>query len=501
MDAESVFDSLIRETMDAWHEPASEIPPTLSQRLRLLARRMRRLALAVVYLARHTLGDWMGHHAGPLGRAAEAFAWPAALLGLCWMANPANPFFIGEPFPWPWLGPWMIALRYGVGWGMGATFGLLCAWAVLAPTASVAAFPRLYFLGGAITTLVAGEFGGYWRLRILRLEESLRFLGDKAERLTRRLYLLKLSHDELEHELVDRPGTLREALTDLRRMLDSMVRRHPQAPAELPGAQLVLDFVVNHCRVESAAIYRLDAQGQLDTAAKVGRMVTPDRQDPMIVRALESGHQVHLQDALLEKVQRSSLVAATPLMAADGTAMGIMLIGNMPFTALTSENLQTVAVLLENYADYLRGTDNARELAHEWPAAPPDLAGEFAWLSRMRDEHGLESYCAVWRVRYLEADELLDTIMSLHSRGESAWRWPRADSGQRGQRGQPGTDCVIALVPFTDHTGFRIYRQRVIDAVLESNESVFPRQLTCTALPLGGEGKFAELRAIVEGGK
>jgi hypothetical protein len=62
-------------------------------------------------------------------------------------------------------------------------------------------------------------------LRVLRLLESLRFLDDKAERLTRRLYLLKLSHDELEYEMVDRPGTLREALIDLRVLMDRYTRK------------------------------------------------------------------------------------------------------------------------------------------------------------------------------------------------------------------------------------------------------------------------------------
>jgi hypothetical protein len=87
---------------------------------------------------------------------------------------------------------------------------------------------------------------------------------------------------------------------------------------------------------------------------KSGAWTTRLPDDPMVIKALESGHQVHLQDALLEKVQRAALIAATPLLDAERQPIGVMVIGNMPFTALTADNLQTVAVLLESYADYLR---------------------------------------------------------------------------------------------------------------------------------------------------
>jgi hypothetical protein len=124
----------------------------------------------------------------------------------------------------------------------------------------------------------------------------------------------------------------------------------------------------------------------------------------MVLRALETGHQVHLQDALLEKARRSSLIAATPLISTERQPFGLMVIGNMPFTALTAENLQTVAVLLESYADYLRLSVSAGELLKIWPDAPRGLAGEFGWLTRLRTDYGLESRCVVWRAEHARDD-------------------------------------------------------------------------------------------------
>jgi hypothetical protein len=445
----------------------------------------------LVALVRVVVHRWIRYHSGFVGRVLETLLWPLLFVYLAWASNPGNPFYIDQGFPWPWLGPWLIALRYGVGYGAVAGFGLLGLWAVMQPDA---VFPRLYFLGGAITLLITGEFGGYWRLRVHRLLEGQRFLDDKVERLTRRLYLLKASHDELEYEMVDRPGTLREALIDLRVLMDRFTRENPGKLHALPGAQTILDFVVHHCRVESAAIYevRMEPVLRLTRVAQAGRMDDPLPDDPMIIKALESGHQVHLQDALLEKVQRAALIAATPLLDAERQPIGVMVIGNMPFTALTADNLQTVAVLLESYADYLRLSISAGELLAVWPEAPRGLAGEFGWLNRLRLSYGLESRCVVWRTDHVRSREILAEIMELHSRGETAWHWPLDPSRQQGQ------PCVIVLVPFTDPAGLRVYKQRIFDGIDRHFGEVDPRQLSAFDFELGRPQGFARLRSLAE---
>ena len=477
-------------------DPADQLRPAAGRQVRrgvilslpwLLVRRL-------VVLARHTAQRWIQHHPGLVSRLLETLLWPALLVALSWYSHPDNPFYINEGFPWPWLGPWLIGLRYGVSYGTAASVGLLVAWALLAPQAD---FPRLYFLGGAIATLIAGEFGSYWRMQMLRLQESLHYLNDKVERLTRRLYLVKLSHDELEYEMVDRPGTLRESLIELRTLMGN-ISQDVSAPAtELPGAQQMLEFVMAQCRIESAAIYtvRMDPAVQLKRIATAGGMLDPAADDPMIERALESGHQVHLQDTLLEVSERKQLIAVTPLMSSAGQPFGLLAIGNMPFTALTTDNLQTIAVLLESYADYLRLSLNASALMPQWPEAPRGLAGEFGWLSRLRQEFGLSSRCVVWRIRHVREQEMLDQLQQLHSRGETAWRWPPNGVAQQ-RRIQP---CVIALVPFTEAAGVRIYKQRIFDSMDREFGDLSADQLHAFDFALGRDNGFARLRWLAEG--
>ena len=359
----------------------------------------------------------------------------------------------------------------------------------------MAQFPRLYFLGGAIVTLIAGEFGSFWRMQVLRMQQSMHFLNDKVERLTRRLYLVKLSHDELEYEMVDRPGTLRESLIELRVLMDRHTRENPLEAAGLPGAQFMLDFVVQHCRIESAAMYavRMEPTIELTRVAVAGRMRDPANDDPMVVQALESGYQVHLQNALIENAPHNQLIAATPLISSEREPFGIVAIGSMPFNALTTDNLQTIAVLIESYADYLRLSLNASEIMLQWPTAQRGLAGEFAWLGRLFNEFGLASRCVVWRVKHSREVEMLSEVLQLHSRGETAWRWP-LDS-----KLQSGIPCVIALIPFSDAAGVRIYKQRIFDSMDRNFGDLGAGQLNAFDFAIGSENSFARLRWIVEG--
>lgn len=477
--------------------PQGKLRPTKRQRLYSAAALPWQLGAQLLYGCRIIVRRWIFTHPGLFTRGMETILWPVLFLAVSSYSNPDNPFYINEGFTWPWLGPWLIALRYGVGFGAAASTGLLVAWALVTPQAQWVQFPRLYFLGGAITTLIAGEFGSYWRMQMLRLQESQHYLDDKVERLTRRLYLMKLSHDELEYEMVDRPGTLRESLIELRILMHDYTQNNAATASELPGAQAMLEFLMTQCRIESAAIYslRMEPEVKLTQVATAGGMLDAEPTDPMVLRALESGHQVHLQDALLEVSERKQLIAVTPLMSSAGQPFGLLAIGNMPFTALTSDNLQTIAVLLESYADYLRLSLNASAVLPDWPDAPRGLAGEFAWLARLHQEFGLSSHCVVWRIHHEREQEMLDELQQLHSRGETAWRWPSA----KGRREHSSKPCVMALVPFTDAAGLRIYKQRIFDSMDREFGDLSADQLRAFDFAAGRDNGFAHLRWLAEG--
>ncbi len=438
--------------------------------------------------ARWAVQAWMRKRPGLLGQIAEVLLWPAFFVYLSWVSNTANPFYTNEGFPWPWLGVWLIALRYGALSGIAAVLELLLAWYLIAPDPT---FPRLYFLGGAIMTLIAGEFGSLWGARSARFNEATAYLDDKIERLTRRLYLLKLSHDELEYELVDRPGTLRDALLELRVLLEQQSNAITGKNHQLPGAQPMLDFLSQYCQIEAGALYAyIDGpKPSIRRLAHVGSSNEADVNDPMITRAIESGQSVHLQEMLMDKSRKSELILAAPLRGKDDQTIGVLTINRMPFMALNPDNLRNIWVLLQSYVEYLRLSSLAFEYTLQWPDSPPELRHEFAWLHRLQLDFGLQSYCMVWRCRHEHQALVLQHIRQQHSSGEMVWEWKRSDA-----------PAVVSLLPFMGLAQVRLQQKRIEKSIIRQyGQDMVLNHVISVEVPLARSNAWALVRQMLEG--
>ncbi|MBK6638981.1 MAG: DUF4118 domain-containing protein [Rhodocyclaceae bacterium] len=187
------------------------------------------------------------HHA-PLSQWLETFALPAIAIGLAWWAVPQDPLLIKAAFPWLWLAPVLVALRYGVMPGLISSTLLLGNWLLADTLGRVSVeFPQNFFFGGGLLVLVCGEFSDVWRDRISRMDETNIYITERLSRLTQRHLLLNLSHDRLEQEMLARPGSLRDALAKLRTAVIESTDG-----AALPGVDGLLQLLTQYVNIESA---------------------------------------------------------------------------------------------------------------------------------------------------------------------------------------------------------------------------------------------------------
>jgi hypothetical protein len=194
---------------------------------------------------------------------------------------------------------------------------------------------------------------------------------------------------------------------------------------------------------------------------------------------------------MLDEAHRSALIAAAPITDSEQDTVGLLAVSSMPFAALTTENLQTIGILLESYADYVRLDRLSADSSGIWPDAPKGLVGEIAWLSRLHQNFDLQSYCVIWRVDHPERVKIINELQQLHMRGEVAWRWP-ADRNL-------AAACVIALVPFAGAAQTLVYKQRILQGITRSFGEVTPTQLHSQDIAVQGSDTLGRLRAAVEG--
>lgn len=336
----------------------------------------------------------------------ESIVLPAGFIAISLWLHPIDPFWVHAGFPWAWLAPFVIALRYGFVLGTISTAVLLGLWfdlPLIGALAPESGFPREYFLGGWIVILIAGEFADVWNLRLRRASASARYLEERLRAITKNHFLLRLSHERIEHELLTRPATLRETLFNLR----TITRAAVDDPSPLPGAQPFLQLLAQSCQIEVASLHAIeDGRFKREPLATLGTPKPLETRNAMLNECLAFGELVHL----LSAEQAAAPIAATgalvetpgvadaetylvcaPLTSASGERIGALTVERMSFFALNDDNLRLLSTLVGYYADGVASASAIAPIQSAFPQCPDEFALELVRLTFLRADAGLDS--------------------------------------------------------------------------------------------------------------
>lgn len=380
----------------------------------------------------------------------ESAIFMVIVLAILGALRPHDPLALTSVFPWIWLAPMILALRYGTLIGLfGAAF-LLAEWVLLGHSAvGSGAFPVAFFAGGFIQVIVVGHFGDTWGARAIQANAKNDYLSDRLVALTNNHYLLRLSHDRLEKDLLSQPTTLRDSIVELRRM---SVQGGLQDPGESAvAAEHLMHYIAPICRLEQAAFYPVrNNRVGTESMAIFGEPFALEVKDPLIAHALENGALAHLKMDESELPDSLYLVCA-PLMAADGSIRGILVIRRMPFLSLTLDNLQLIQVLLGYFGDGLEHAELVRHVIDIVPDCPVEFALELSRLGRLAARTGVHSSLVSLTFPRTEASDSLFEHVSRRRRAlDVFWEIQTAEHS-----------IVVNLMPVTDIGGINGYLARI----------------------------------------
>jgi polysaccharide biosynthesis protein PelD len=311
----------------------------------------------------------------------------AAAIAISLGLSREDPFGVSGQFPWLLLAPLIVAMRYGTVLGIYALLLLAAAWFAL-PAAGItlvkADFPKPYFLGGLLIAMVAGQFADIWNSRLEKIKEVNAYLDERLTGLTRSHFLLRLSHERIEQDLLIRPTTLRDLLFELRDKVATEA-------GPLPGANGLLRLLAQSCEIECAGLfYKHPENGWERTAhAKLAECQELVLADPLVSHVLEHRTLAHPQaDADLDD---SRYLAVVPLISANKKMIGLLAVERMPFFGLNNENLQLLLVLCGYFTDGVETTRIIKPILTLRPQCPPEFALELVRLQRMFSQTKIES--------------------------------------------------------------------------------------------------------------
>ena len=376
----------------------------------------------------------------------ESLLLPVLVLAVGIWISPLDPLAVRAQFPWTWLAPLILALRYGPFAGLTGAAILLAAWFGLQPLGFIRGdFPKVYFLGGLIAVMLCGEFSSIWRTRVRRAEAMQVYLDQRLEHLTHQHYLLRLSHDRLEQDLITRPMAMRDALTALRKLT-----AQAGYADVLPGANMLLRLLAQFCQLESAALYALRGAGQPPArAAQLGAPFELDAGDSLVRYALAQDQFSHIQSEGSER--RSRYLVAAPITGGDGVQRALLVVDRMPFFALTDDTLQTLNLMLGYYRDGLDARLTAQPVLAAVPDCPMEFAFELMRVWRIRVESGVRSALVALVFGQKESFEDLPFAVRRQQRSLDVTWLIEADPAQ----------ILVTLMPLASLSGAEGYLARI----------------------------------------
>jgi polysaccharide biosynthesis protein PelD len=385
-------------------------------------------------------------------RWLEAILLTGFAVGAGFLFHRQDPFFLAASFPWIWFAPVLIALRYGLAPALFSVTLLALLLLVMIRFGLLAGpFPVKHMLGGLVLTMICGQFSSVWCQRLRRAGLLSQHAAERAEQLSREYFMMRLSHDRLEQNLISRPMTLRDGIARLRLLLAEQGGEvNPEVGAGL------MAILSHYCRLESASLY-LMAKGELsgDPVYSCGRGAPLERSDPLLCSALDS------EDALCQSVgnlkagRQSRYLVAAPMRHSSGELVGMLLVADMPFMALNNEFLQILGLLLSYCADHALAAKTAGDILEHYPDCPAVFASELNILHRLSSTLGITSTLVLLHLPASPRAEDLSELLALQVRGiDQFWKRSLADGIQ-----------LVTLMPFSGEEGVDGYRRRVSESL------------------------------------
>ncbi|MET0962078.1 MAG: PelD GGDEF domain-containing protein [Noviherbaspirillum sp.] len=407
------------------------------------------------------IGTALSSTSGWAWAVLEAGVFCAAAIACGLWLEPSDPYGVRAQFSWLWLAPALLAMRYGTGIGIVATLMLVVGWFGLVRIGfpgydPVRGFPEQYFLGGLALVLICGQFSDVWNARNRRLRAVNAYLDERLNTLTKNHFLLRLSHERLEQDLLAKPLTLRETLQRLRGASDASGL---DAQGRLAGVEEFIKLLGQSCQLEVAAVHAVDARG-LPLPAPQATLGAPGAlaaHDPLLRYSLEQGCLVHVQSHSAPQALRDSsrYLICAPLLPSRGPAVGLLVVEKLPFFALNDDLLKLLSVLIGYYADGIQATAVVREVTAVVPDCPPELALDLVRLHRIRAEVGIES--ALVALVFERSDIALDIYEQVRRtrRGvDIAW-----------ELATPRHKAIITLLPLAGTAAVEGYLRRIESAI------------------------------------
>lgn len=313
---------------------------------------------------------------------------------------------------WIALVPLLCTLNFGLGYGL-LSLAILFYIAIYYQPELKLINARIYasFAGILSITIITSIFSSYWRRKVDHVEHLNFYLLEKLDDLSKDYFLMKLSHERLEHNYITKPISFREAVYAIKRAYESNgFQFTPQLGLEF------LSICSQYCSLYSAAFCQITAtSGKLETLATYGPPFEIDLKDPLLKAALkkQSSHYVAVNSS--KKSKDSQFLAVIPLITSEDMLSGVIIIKEMPFLSLTEENIEALSAFSSVLMINAHAATQLAEVYQRFPEFSHDFLAELQTSIILKKAHNISSILGQFIINDpIKNEQIVNLIQQKH---------------------------------------------------------------------------------------
>lgn len=435
---------------------------------------------------KHLLGRFWLWRTNKLWTWVESTLITLLILLFCYLFNPSNPLYFHEIFPWPWLAGIIVVLQYGFGPGMLSVFIILVAVLQFQSLGglSVVDFQN-YILSGMTLLLTCAMFSASWLRRMLNAEELLVYTNERLNSLSRSYYMLRISYDYLEQNVITKPYTLRMVLENLQ--LKSVAE---QGEITNEIAYRFLQVVAQYCSINSLAMYLYNKK-KLETQAiaEIGPVGILDLDDPLIRQSMEKRDICYVSVNQFKDANECQYLVSIPMQTSDGLCLGFIVIKDISFWTINNETLTILSILTSYFIEEVSFSKNDLLFLKAYPHCPSDFAKQLNKLTYLKHKLSVDSsLCAVLVSKDLEAFSVIDNLKRERRFINSIWELSVGDES-----------ILITLLPFTNSTGVYGFVTRITNFLTSTlGLSYTPEQIKIRTMQIDHQDPLKVMEKFIQ---
>jgi hypothetical protein len=395
-------------------------------------------------------------------------------LVIAYLIKPNDIFFIKENFNYFVIVLAIVTLFHGFIAGIIAMIVFFIVATITYPT-----FPTYHFLFFLALMLIFGEAHHLWNTQIVRLQKERAYLQEKVKNLRESLFLLKLSHDQIEKNYVLKPMSIRRALAEINRMIVEKNKK------------LFKNFMMllaNNTGLESGSLY-IRKGDEFVELSSVGEGADLDFDDPMIKEAFETKDTILLSVASLRDNVYSKYLAVLPILDEKREIKALLLITEMPFSELNKDNLLKANVFLIYLFGKLTAAEKYAYLLEKYVDLDLYLIREIDVLTELYKKYGIESNIVVFEMDKEDAIHGVFIDIEGKIRGfDYAVRYSFGDK-----------EMLIVLLPFTSSENVKGFLNRIKRDILSTYGKDIEVYLKYRIIPIGNFSLERIINKILKG--